>query len=122
MTPTETAQDPSLSTEEGSFESFFGDAAPPLTEEENLDVTELWQTRAFGLAVSLHDEGYFEWETFRQQLIATIEEWDNAHDAADADWDYWECWLDALQTVLQDSDLLEDEEVEAEIQAILDAC
>lgn len=122
MTLTDTAEAPSLKTEGDSFESFFGDATPPLTEEENLDVTELWQTRAFGLAVSLHDAGYFEWETFRQQLISTIEEWDNSHDAGNSDWDYWECWLDALETVLRKSKLLNNGEVESENRSILDSC
>ena len=48
-----------------------GPAAPPRSNGE-LVFAEPWESRAFGLALALHDGGAFEWEDFRQQLIATI--------------------------------------------------
>lgn len=105
-----------------SFDSFFGKVKPPRTEGDNLDVSELWHTRAFGLTVALQDQGYFEWETFRQQLIDTIGEWDETHDPSDEDWDYWECWMEALVTLLEKNELLQEKSLEDEVTAILDTC
>ncbi|MGI9556342.1 MAG: nitrile hydratase accessory protein [Solirubrobacterales bacterium] len=33
-----------------------------------------WQSRAFGMAMALHEQGAFEWEDFRALLIAEIAE------------------------------------------------
>ena len=111
-----------LDGEDGSFDSFFGKVAPPRTEDDELDVTELWHTKAFGLTVALWENGYVERETFRQQLIETIGEWDETHDTTDGDWDYWECWMEALVTLLEEHDLLEGSALEDEVNAILETC
>ncbi|WP_234992846.1 hypothetical protein [Picosynechococcus sp. OG1] len=42
-------------------------------------------------------------EDFRQTLMATIKEWENTHDLNDPNWDYYQCWLTALETVLVES-------------------
>ena len=48
-----------------------GPAAPPRSNGE-LVFAAPWESRAFGLAMALHDGGLFEWEDFRQQLIAAV--------------------------------------------------
>ena len=53
----------------------YGPASPPRSNGE-LVFAEPWESRAFGLALALHDGGAFEWEDFRQELIATIAAWD----------------------------------------------
>ena len=70
----------------------YGPASPPRSNGE-LVFAEPWESRAFGLALALHDGGAFEWEDFRQELIATIAVWDGP-------WSYYECWLVALESVL----------------------
>ena len=75
-----------------------GPAAPPRQNGE-LVFGEPWESRAFGLAVTLHAGGAFEWEDFRQQLIAAVAGWEEHHDAG-ACWSYYRCWLAALEAVL----------------------
>ena len=70
----------------------YGPGSPPRSNGE-LVFAEPWESRAFGLALALHAEGAFEWEDFRQELIATIAVWDEA-------WSYYRCWLAALESVL----------------------
>lgn len=55
-----------------------------------------WHGRAFGMAVSLHERGLFDWETFRGRLVARIAE----AEAAEGPFDYYRCWLAALEDVL----------------------
>lgn len=75
-----------------------GPAAPPRSNGE-LVFTEPWESRAFGLALTLHDRGAFEWEAFRQQLIAAVAEWERHHGDGEC-WSYYRCWLTALERVL----------------------
>ena len=70
-----------------------GPAAPPRSNGE-LVFAAPWESRAFALALALHDGGAFEWEEFRQQLILAVGEWDGD------DWNYYRCWLTALERVL----------------------
>ena len=72
-----------------------GPAAPPRSNGE-LVFAEPWESRAFGLAMALHDGGFFEWEAFRQQLIAAVAR----AEAAGGEFSYYRCWLEALQTLL----------------------
>jgi hypothetical protein len=48
-----------------------GPAAPPRSNGE-LVFAAPWESRAFGLAMALHNGGRFEWEGFRRQLIAAV--------------------------------------------------
>ena len=75
-----------------------GPAAPPRSNGE-LVFTAPWESRAFGLAMALADRDVFEWESFRQALIARIAGFEAAHPDG-AGWSYWACWTDALQDVL----------------------
>lgn len=84
-----------------------GPAAPPRTNGE-LVFAAPWESRAFGLAMALHDGGLFEWETFRQQLIAAVAR----ADAAGGEFSYYRCWLEALQTLLDTEDLVNLDAVE----------
>lgn len=72
-----------------------GPAAPPRSNGE-LVFAAPWESRAFGLAMALHDGGLFEWESFRQQLIAAVAR----AEAAGGEFSYYRCWLEALQTLL----------------------
>jgi nitrile hydratase accessory protein len=67
-----------------------GPEAPPRDNGE-LMFAEPWESRAFGLAVTLHDAGEFTWDEFRTHLVAQI--------AAHPDRPYYRCWLQALESV-----------------------
>lgn len=88
--------------------------SPPRRNAELLFRRE-WEARAFGMALALSREGYFEWEDFRQALIASIAEWEKEHgvDQANPEWDYYERWLLALERVLKAQALITNEEIEA---------
>jgi hypothetical protein len=45
-------------------------------------------------------------------LIAVIGEWERTHDLGDSSWNYYECWLTALERVIVDKALLRPDEVD----------
>ncbi|MCW0213193.1 MAG: nitrile hydratase accessory protein [Pseudonocardia sp.] len=73
-----------------------GPAAPPRANGELL-FSAPWESRAFGMAVTLHDTGAFGWATFQAALIARIAAWEAAPAGS---WSYYEHWLGALEDVL----------------------
>jgi nitrile hydratase accessory protein len=75
-----------------------GPAAPPRSNGE-LVFAEPWESRAFGLAMSLNASGVFDWEDFRRQLITAVAEAERQ--ATDEEpYSYYRCWLLALERVL----------------------
>ena len=75
-----------------------GPAAPPRDNGE-LVFAEPWESRAFGLAVTLQDRGAFSWDEFRDHLVARIAEWEQAHPPGEC-FSYYRCWLAALESVV----------------------
>jgi nitrile hydratase accessory protein len=51
------------------------------------------------MAVTLHAGGAFEWEDFRQELIAAVARWEAEHPDREG-WSYYTCWLETLERVL----------------------
>jgi nitrile hydratase accessory protein len=88
----------------------YGPASPPRSNGE-LVFAEPWESRAFGLALALHEGGAFEWEDFRHELIATIAVWDE-------EWSYYRCWLRALESVLAARGVVGRDEVDARAVAL----
>ena len=72
-----------------------GQAALPRKNGE-LVFEEPWQGRVFGMAVALHERGLFEWEEFRQALIARIA----AAEAGPGPFVYYEIWLQTFEDLL----------------------
>ncbi|HEY9828407.1 MAG TPA: nitrile hydratase accessory protein [Stenomitos sp.] len=72
-----------------------------------------WESRAFGMAIALAKKGHYEWEAFRQQLIASIAEWESEHALDDPSWNYYQRWLLALERLAIESDLISPDELEA---------
>jgi nitrile hydratase accessory protein len=62
-----------------------------------------WERRAFALAVSLCEQGYYQWDEFRDHLIAEIATAEKAA-GPNADPDslpsYYESWLAAFEKLL----------------------
>ena len=75
-----------------------GPAAPPRSNGE-LVFAEPWESRAFGMAITLYEAGVFSWPQFQAALIARIARWESAP-TEDAHWSYYQHWLGALEDVL----------------------
>lgn len=74
-----------------------GPVSPPRDNGE-IVFAALWERRVFGLAVAACRSGVYDWDTFRERLIARI--------AADEDRPYWQSWAAALQDVLEQADAI----------------
>jgi nitrile hydratase accessory protein len=64
-----------------------------------------WERRAFAMAVSLAEQGAFEWSEFQQKLIAAISDAER-DDPQQPSRGYYESWLVALEALLQEKELL----------------
>lgn len=66
-----------------------------------------WERRAFAIAVSLAEQGVFEWSEFQQQLIRAIAvaEQDDPQNPSRG---YYESWLVAMEAILEEKRLLAD--------------
>nr|WP_211177967.1 nitrile hydratase accessory protein [Pseudonocardia acidicola] len=73
---------------------------------------EPWESRAFGMAVSLYDAGAFEWSQFQAALIARIAAWEAGHPEGEC-WNYYQHWLGALEDVLAADGTVFSDEVDA---------
>jgi nitrile hydratase accessory protein len=78
-----------------------GPAAPPRRNGE-LVFAAPWESRAFGMAMALHDGGLIEWEDFRRRLIEAVAR----AEAAGGEFSYYRCWLEALQRLLETQGLV----------------
>lgn len=61
-----------------------------------------WEGRAFGIAVALSEKGAYPWDDFRASLVKAIEK---------SSPEYYESWLDALQTLLVQRNIVSPSEV-----------
>ena len=55
------------------LETLQGPVAIPRSNGEFV-FAEPWEARAFGMAVAMYETGQFEWESFRDRLIASVGE------------------------------------------------
>ncbi|HZQ79035.1 MAG TPA: nitrile hydratase accessory protein [Acidimicrobiia bacterium] len=90
-----------------------GPAAPPRSNGE-LVFAAPWESRAFGMAMALHDGGLFEWEDFRRELIRSVAR----AEAAGGEFSYYRCWLEALQAVLDGRGLVDVAAIEARAEEL----
>jgi nitrile hydratase accessory protein len=80
-----------------------GPIAPPRRNGE-LVFDSLWESRVFGMTMTLYEAGHFHWDEFRNRLIASIAAWERAHPSDEA-YRYWECWLDAFEHLVVEKGL-----------------
>jgi nitrile hydratase accessory protein len=64
-----------------------------------------WERRAFAMAVSLAEQGVFEWSEFQQKLIAAVSDAER-DDPQQPSRGYYESWLVALEALLEEKKLL----------------
>ena len=98
--------------EEYATASMLGDPDSPPRLDGKLLFTNRWERDVFGLALSLSKAGCFEWEAFRQCLIASIARWEALDCANQPRWDYYERFLEALLSVIESSGMLSAAELE----------
>jgi len=70
-----------------------------------------WESRSFGVAIALHDAGAIDYEVFRSRLIAEIAAHEQAKGAGYDGGDYYERWLDALEQVLVEQQIVSEAEI-----------
>ena len=93
-----------------------GPAAPPRSNGE-LVFAEPWESRAFGMAVTLYEAGTFSWPQFQTALIARIAVWE-AGAAHGEPYNYYRLWLAALEDVLAGLGAVATDEVTTRAQAL----
>ena len=71
-----------------------------------------WESQAFGMAIALHEQGYYDCEEFRQRLISEIGEWERSDQEERAVWDYYRHWLASFEALIKDRGLLSEKEIE----------
>jgi nitrile hydratase accessory protein len=91
----------------------MGTAESPPRNNGALCFGQEWERTAFGVALGLARAGYFEWEDFRQQLIAAIARWEASHALDDASWNYYDCFLAALEATIVEAGLSTTAEIAA---------
>ncbi len=79
---------------------------------ESANFTEPWQARAFAIALALAERGSFEWEDFRQRLIASITRADANESQGGSAPEYYACWLEALEAAITAKSVALPEEIE----------
>ncbi len=92
--------------EEYDAASMLGTPDSPPRLDGKLFFTNRWERDVFGLALSLSKAGCFEWEDFRQSLIASIAKWETIDCENQPRWDYYERFLEALLNVVEASGVL----------------
>ena len=89
-----------------------GPAAIPRRNGEPV-FNEPWESRIFGAAVALCEQGLFEWDEFRERLIAEIAAADTGPGASTGPQSsYYERFLSALERLLIDKGICAREEIE----------
>ncbi len=79
-------------------QELLGRGAPPLLNGELL-FEEPWQSRVFGIARLLSENGTFKWDEFRDSLIGRIDDWESHN--PDAEYQYYPLFLAALTDTLE---------------------
>jgi nitrile hydratase accessory protein len=97
---------------------FAGDTgiAPPRRNGE-LVFEAPWESRVFGVAAALREQGLFTWDEFRAFLIAEIADWERQH-APGEPWSYYARWQAALERLLAQKGVCSPGELEARERAL----
>jgi nitrile hydratase accessory protein len=95
-----------------------GAAAVPRKNGE-LVFDEPWQSRAFGMAVGLHQQGLFHWDEFRDRLIEAVATLPGGDPSASPAAVYYRQWLAALEKLLVDKSLLAKAELDGRVDELL---
>jgi nitrile hydratase accessory protein len=81
-----------------------GTLSPPRRNGE-LVFDALWESRVFGVTMTLYEAGLFAWSEFRDRLIAAIGARERERRTSGAGFHYWACWLAAFEHLMADKGL-----------------
>jgi nitrile hydratase accessory protein len=81
-----------------------GPISPPRRNGE-IVFDALWESRVFGMTMTLYERGAFRWEEFRDRLIDAIGAWERAPHPHDETYQYWGCWLAAFERLVDEQGL-----------------
>jgi nitrile hydratase accessory protein len=84
-----------------------GPAAIPRRNGEPV-FNEPWESRVFGMAIGLCDRGFYDWDEFRELLIAEI----SSADARQENSSYYERFLRVLQRLVVEKRICDDAEID----------
>lgn len=76
-----------------------------------------WERKSFGMALALAKNGYFEWDDFRHELIASIGGWEADHPVDRSSWNYYDQFLSALEKAVVKAGIVDSEEIMAAFAA-----
>src|SRR5262249_58340079 len=94
-----------------------GPLSPPRRNGE-LVFDALWESRVFGMTMTLYERGAFHWDEFRDRLIAAIAAVEANQDRPGAPSRYWECWLAAFERLVTEKGLCPPEAVASRVAAL----
>jgi len=93
-----------------------GPISPPRRNGE-IVFAELWESRVFGMTMTLLEAGAFRWEEFRDRLIEEIAAWERAHHPHAGQYRYWDCWLAAFERLVAEKGLCSPGQLEERVAA-----
>ncbi|MEM7099490.1 MAG: nitrile hydratase accessory protein [Pseudomonadota bacterium] len=88
-----------------------GRMSPPM-ENGEVVFEAPWQSRVFGMAVALSEQGLYPWSDFQQSLIDEVAVWDQVH-PADENYPYFDIFQKALTNLLVGLGHLNEAQVDA---------
>ena len=97
-----------------------GAAAPPRSNGE-LVFDAPWQSRLFGMTMTLFESGAFVWDEFRALLIEEIAAFEAAVARGQrdtAEWSYYACWQGAFERLLSQKGLCGDAELDTRVRSL----
>ena len=97
--------------------TMMGKTDTPPRANGNLCFYSDWERSAFGIALALAKAGYFEWDAFRDELIASIKEWEDTNGIQDTSWNYYDQWLTALERAVLKAGVADTSELAALLKA-----
>lgn len=68
-----------------------------------------WESRAFGIAAALADQGLFSWKDFQGGLIAEVAR----RDGEPGEYSYYDRWLGALEELLTERGVVSADDIDA---------
>jgi nitrile hydratase accessory protein len=95
----------------------MGDPDSPPRANGSLCFGSEWERSSFGMALALAKSGCFEWDDFRDELIATIKEWEDAHPVDRSNWNYYDQFLAALEKAVVRAGIIAPNEIKAALAA-----
>jgi nitrile hydratase accessory protein len=97
--------------------AFEGPLSPPRKNGE-LQFAELWESRVFGLTMTLYEARAFDWSEFQTLLIESIGAWEREHGASGEGYRYWDHWLAAFERLAARRQLLPSGALDARVHQL----